>query len=79
MSKIDAIVAAPVVSADTTSPEAVLAREAKKIQLQAHADSKYDDKEFFTNYGDGSCGCIVHGLLYSALFVGVVVFMTRRK
>lgn len=79
MNNVAAIVAAPVVSADTTSPEAILAREAKKIELQAHADSKYDDKEFFGDYG-GDCPCrIGRGLMYSALFVAAVVFITRRK
>lgn len=79
MSNVAAIIAAPVVSADTTSPEAVLAREVKKIQLQAYADTKYDDKEFFADYRPG-CGCRMgHGFLYSALFVAAVVFITRRK
>lgn len=38
------LVAAPVVSSDNTSPEAVLAREATRIKAQAEADTKYDDK-----------------------------------
>ena len=47
MSKIAAdqvqmLVAAPVVSTESTSPEAILARNAKRLQVQAEADSKYD-------------------------------------
>jgi len=38
------LVAAPVVSSDNTSPEAVLAREVTRIKAQAEADTKYDDK-----------------------------------
>lgn len=38
------LVAAPVVSSDNTSPEAVLARETARIKAQAEADTKYDDK-----------------------------------
>lgn len=40
--KVEMIVNAPVVSTDSTSPEAILARNAKRLQVQAEADSKYD-------------------------------------
>ncbi len=78
MNSVAAIVIAPVVSADTTSPEAVLAREAKKIELQAHADSKYDDKEFFADYIASDNG-IFRAAVYSAAFVAAVVFISKRK
>ena len=38
------LVAAPVVSSDNTSPEAIMAREVTRIKAQAEADTKYDDK-----------------------------------
>jgi hypothetical protein len=41
-SKIYGIVNAPVTSQDATSPEAILAREARKIQVQAEVDTQYD-------------------------------------
>jgi hypothetical protein len=40
--KVEMIVNAPVVSTDSTSPEAILARSAKRLQVQAEADSKFD-------------------------------------
>ncbi len=36
------LVNAPVVNPDSSSPEAILARNAKRLQVQAEADSKYD-------------------------------------
>jgi hypothetical protein len=40
--KVEMIVNAPVVSTESTSPEAILARSAKRLQVQAEADSKFD-------------------------------------
>jgi hypothetical protein len=39
---IHTVVQAPVVSHDSNSPEAVLARKAKQLEVQASTDSKYD-------------------------------------
>ena len=39
---IQEVVAAPIVSADSNSPEAKLARDAARIQNQSATDSKYD-------------------------------------
>ena len=39
---IHAVVQAPVVSHDSNSPEAVMARKAKQLEVQASTDSKYD-------------------------------------
>jgi hypothetical protein len=39
---IAALVEAPVVSSDTTSPESQMAREARKLQVQAATDGAYD-------------------------------------
>jgi hypothetical protein len=40
--KVHGIVFSPINSQDATTPEAILAREAKKIQSQAEVDTKYD-------------------------------------
>jgi hypothetical protein len=39
---IHSVVQAPVVSHDSNSPEAVMARKAKQLEVQASTDSKYD-------------------------------------
>lgn len=39
---IHTVVQAPVVSHDSNSPEAVMARKAKQLEVQASTDSKYD-------------------------------------
>jgi len=39
---IQSVVQAPVVSHDSNSPEALMARDAKRLQVQASIDSKYD-------------------------------------
>lgn len=40
--QVQMLIAAPVVSPESSSPEAILARNAKRLQVQAEADSKYD-------------------------------------
>jgi hypothetical protein len=40
--KVEAIIYSPVVSTDSTSPEAQLMRDAKKTQAQADVDTKFD-------------------------------------
>lgn len=40
--KIQSLVYAPVVSADTTSAETQLMREARKVELQTQIDTKFD-------------------------------------
>lgn len=42
LKKIDKIVFPPIVSNDSESPEAKLMREAKALESQAEADTKYD-------------------------------------
>jgi hypothetical protein len=39
---VDSIVRAPVVNENPNSPEAMLMRDAKKVQVQASTDSKFD-------------------------------------
>ncbi len=79
------LVAAPVVSSDNTSPEAVLAREVTRIKAQAEADTKYDDKnigeEPFINpssYVDHRSRNLAFGALASAGFLAVIVFAARK-
>lgn len=40
--QIQALAVAPVVSADSTSQESILARQARELQIQSATDSKYD-------------------------------------
>jgi hypothetical protein len=87
------LVPAPIVSSDNTSPEAILAREAKRIQEQAHADTKYDDKntkgdnfmnyreDFFvdpSSYVDHRSRNLAYASLAAAGFLGLVVFLARK-
>lgn len=44
MSRIDSVVTAPVVSIDSTSSEAKLARNARALEAQAEVDTLYDTK-----------------------------------
>jgi hypothetical protein len=39
---VEKIIYAPVVSADSSSPEAILMRDAKELEAQAAIDTKYD-------------------------------------
>jgi hypothetical protein len=40
--KVQAVVDAPIVSDDAKSPEQIMMRDAKQLQLQTDADTKYD-------------------------------------
>jgi hypothetical protein len=44
MPTIDSVVLAPVVSSESTSPEAILARKSREIEAQAQVDTIYDTK-----------------------------------
>ena len=44
MPTIDSVVAAPVVSSESTSSEAILARKAREIEAQAQVDTVFDTK-----------------------------------
>lgn len=86
------LVPAPIVSSDNTSPEAILAREAKRIQEQAVADTKYDDKNItdtFMNYSEDSfvdpssyvdhrSRNLAYATIAAAGFLGLVVFLARK-
>jgi hypothetical protein len=86
------LVAAPIVSSDNTSPEAILAREAKRLQAQAEADTKYDDKnigdepfvggaeQFIdpSSYVDHRSRNLAFGAIATAGFLALVVFAARK-
>jgi hypothetical protein len=88
LAQIQEVVAAPVVSADATSPEAKLARAVKATQVQAEADSKFDT--VIDRFAD--CGCtstsssssagvntpLVLGVLVVGLFLASTILYKRR-
>ncbi len=67
--KVEMIVNAPVVSTDSTSPEAILARNAKRLQVQAEADSKFDT--VLENFRDQSLA-IDSSLLFSVAVLSIL-------
>jgi hypothetical protein len=72
--KVEMIVNAPVVSTDSTSPEAILARNAKRLQVQAEADSKFDT--VLENFRDQSLdsSLLFSVAVLSILFAGAAYF-----
>ena len=90
LAQIQEVVAAPVVSADATSPEAKLARAAKATQVQAEADSTFDTViERFagcactstTTVSSSSAGVstpLVLGVIVVGLFLASTVLYKRR-
>lgn len=79
-SKIQIIVSAPVTSQDATSPEALLAREAKKIQVQAEADTKYDPiVERYRNFEQPSISEPLVFTIIALGLLGVAVFIRGLK
>lgn len=70
--KIESIVYAPVVSSDSNSAEAILMREAKELESQAVADTKYDAvMERFTNPQPISLPLITFAVSLSFFAIGV--------
>jgi hypothetical protein len=53
-STVAAVNAAPVVSTNSTSPEAILARKARALELQSEEDSSFDTK--LERKTEGFCG-----------------------
>lgn len=74
---IDSVAFAPVVSSDTTSNEAVMARNAKKIEAQANTDGRFDTQlERFTDITkDG----FWNGLLLAGIFFLLADIVYHRK
>lgn len=66
---IQDLIVAPVVSSDATSPESIMARDAKKLQVQANTDSEFDTKlERF-------CGGTTQTLTLSSLALILSLFL----
>jgi hypothetical protein len=66
-STVSAVSAAPVVSTDPTSPEAILARKARALELQSETDSAFDTKLERTTAG--FCG----GAEQTSLLLGLTI------
>ena len=75
---IQDLIVAPVVSSDASSPESIMARDAKRLQVQANTDAEFDTKlERF-------CGGQTQLLTLSSLALVLTLFLTahivnRRK
>jgi hypothetical protein len=68
---------APVVSADSNSPEAIMARDSKNIQLQLAMDTKYDAQANYEHFVGTEKKTLL--LLSIALLFGIIAFKTRHK
>jgi hypothetical protein len=87
--KVQDVQPAPVVSTDSTSPEAILARNAKSVQLQADSDSVFDTvlERFSASESDSDSESeaesgptrplLAVGLTLFGL--GIMVFLSRKK
>jgi len=73
---IAALAAAPVVSSDATSPESVMARDAKKLQVQASTDGTFDT--VIERFCGGPTLSLVSMATVLSLFVLAHVFKKRR-
>lgn len=72
---VQAIVYAPVVSTNSTSPEALLARKNKEIQAQSQTDSKFDTTlERFC----GQQGSLLSLTVVLSLFLASALVQRRR-
>jgi len=87
--KVQDIVDAPVVSDDPTSQEAILARQAKTIEVQSAADSQYDTViERFSSaiqpkinipFTDLSIPLLVVGVIASLVFAPCILLLPSAK
>lgn len=76
-------IAAPVVSSDVTSPESILARRAKQVEEQIHANTAYDDKTLLTEGFEVQTLAhrsrnLLYGAIASAAFLTVFVAIFRK-
>lgn len=68
---------APVVSSDANSPESIMARDARKLQVQASTDSSFDTViERFC--GDRSTITLTSLAVVLSLFIGAHIVHRRR-
>jgi hypothetical protein len=73
---ISALALAPVVSSDSNSPEAKLARDAKMLEVQSHTDSVFDTKlERFC----GQQTTLLSGLTVALSLLLLSLIIQRRK
>jgi hypothetical protein len=79
--KVETIISAPVVSTDSSSPEAILARDAKRLQVQAEVDSKFDTvlENFYCGPEPINTPLLVSFLTVCLLFAGATVFRGGRR
>jgi hypothetical protein len=75
-SGIAAVNAAPVVSANPSSKEALLARKARALELQSQIDSLYDTK--LERKEDGFCGGQEQISLLLGLTIAASLFLASR-
>jgi hypothetical protein len=79
--KVESIISAPVVNTDSLSPEANLARDAKRLQVQAEVDSKYDTvvERFYCEPEPINVPLVVSFLTVCLLFAGATFFHGRMR
>ena len=77
--KIELILAAPVVTTDSSSPEAVLARSAKRLQVQTEIDSKFDTviERFYCGPEPINTPLLISFIAVGLLFAGATIFRSR--
>jgi hypothetical protein len=79
-SKVQGIVSAPVTSQDVTSPESILAREAKKIQVQAEVDTKFDPLvERYMNFEQPTVSIPLISAVFALGLLGAAVLIRGQK
>jgi len=77
--KVQDVQPAPIVGPDPTSPEAILARNAKTVQLQADSDSKFDTvlERFSDSRSRDGMPLVAVGL--GLLGIGALVLFSNRR
>ena len=73
---VETIISAPVVNTDSSSPEAILARDAKRLQVQAEVDSTFDTvvERFYCGPEPINTPLLVSFLTVCLLFAGATLF-----
>ncbi len=79
--KVETVISAPVVSTDSLSPEANIARDAKRLQVQAEVDSKFDTvlENFYCGPEPINKPLLISFLTVVLLFAGATVFRMPRR
>ena len=67
---------APIVSADSNSPEAIMARDSKSIQLQLAMDTKYDAQANYESFVGTETKTLL--LLSIAILFGIIACKIRK-